>query len=57
MHFKLIIAFVEDSITDSVMQSARDAGATGATIISHARGEGINKSKTFLACHWKRSAM
>lgn len=47
MHFKLIIAFVEDSITDSVMQSARDAGATGATIISHARGEGINKSKTF----------
>ena len=48
MHFKLIIAFVEDSKTDTVMQAAREAGATGATIISNARGEGINKTKTFL---------
>ncbi|MDH5571510.1 MAG: P-II family nitrogen regulator [Gammaproteobacteria bacterium] len=47
MHFKLIIAFVEDSKTDKVMDAAREAGATGATIISNARGEGLEKSKTF----------
>ena len=48
MHFKLIIAFVEDSKTETVMEAARDAGATGATVISNARGEGMKKSKTFL---------
>ena len=47
MHFKLIIAFVEDSKTNIVINAARDAGATGATIINSARGEGIEKSKTF----------
>ena len=47
MHFKMIIVFVEDSTTDSVMKAARQAGATGATVISNARGEGLNKSKTF----------
>lgn len=47
MHFKLIIAFVEDSVTDHVMQAARESGATGATIINNARGEGIEISKTF----------
>ena len=47
MHFKLIIAFVEDSKTDNVINAAREAGATGATVINSARGEGIEKSKTF----------
>jgi nitrogen regulatory protein PII len=47
MHFKLIIAFVDDSETNAVMKAARDAGATGATIISNARGEGITPTKTF----------
>jgi len=47
MHFKLIITFVEDSKTDAVMEAARDAGATGATVINHARGEGLKQSKTF----------
>ncbi len=47
MHFKLIVAFVNDSESDKVMEAARDAGATGATIINNARGEGLNKSKTF----------
>jgi nitrogen regulatory protein PII len=47
MHFKLLIAFVDDRLTDSVMDAAREAGATGATVISHARGEGLNKAKTF----------
>jgi len=48
MHFKLIIAFVDDSKTDKVMDAARSAGATGATIISNARGEGLKQTKTFL---------
>ena len=47
MHFKLIICFVEDSQTDAVMKAARDAGATGSTIINNARGEGVKQSKTF----------
>jgi nitrogen regulatory protein PII len=47
MHFKLIISFVEDSKTDAVMEAARESGATGATVINHARGEGLEKSKTF----------
>ena len=47
MHFKLIIAFVEDSKTDLVLDTARKNGAKGATVINHARGEGIKQSKTF----------
>ena len=48
MHFKLIIALTEDSITDKIVDAARDKGATGSTVISSARGEGINVAKTFL---------
>ena len=48
MHFKLIIAFVDDDKTDEVMDAARKKGATGATVINHARGEGLQPSKTFL---------
>jgi len=48
MHFKLIIALTEDSITDKVVEAARQKGATGSTVISSARGEGIQAAKTFL---------
>ena len=47
MHFKLLLVFVEDDKTDKIMKAAREAGATGATVINNARGEGLNKSKTF----------
>lgn len=47
VHFKLIIAFVDDHRTDDVMRAAREAGATGATVIGNARGEGIKPTKTF----------
>ncbi len=47
MHFKMIIVFVEDDKTDDVMDAAREAGATGATVIHNARGEGLEVSKTF----------
>jgi nitrogen regulatory protein PII len=48
MHFKLIIALTEDSITDRIVEAARDKGATGSTVISSARGEGLQVAKTFL---------
>ena len=48
MHFKLIIALTEDSITDKVVEAARNKGATGSTVISSARGEGLQVAKTFL---------
>ena len=47
MHFKMIIVFAEDKKTDTIMDAARDAGATGATVIHNARGEGLKVSKTF----------
>ena len=47
MRFKLIIAFIEDAKTDAVLSAAREAGATGATVINNARGEGLTKQKTF----------
>lgn len=47
MHFKLIVAFVEDSKTNDITHAAREAGATGCTVINNARGEGIQESKTF----------
>jgi nitrogen regulatory protein PII len=47
MHFKLIIALVEDDKTEAVLDAARENGATGATVITSARGEGLRRSKTF----------
>ena len=47
MRFKLLVAFVEDTKTDAVLDAARAAGATGATVINNARGEGLRKRKTF----------
>jgi nitrogen regulatory protein PII len=47
MHFKMIVVFVQDKKTDAVLDAAREAGATGATIIHNARGEGLKVSKTF----------
>ena len=47
MHFKVIIVFVEDDKTDAIMDAAREVGATGATVINHARGEGMKRRETF----------
>lgn len=48
MNLKLIIALVDDEKTDDVLEAARDAGATGATVITSARGEGLKRATTFL---------
>ena len=47
MRFKLIIALVEDEMTEAILKAAREQGATGATVITNARGEGLEKTKTF----------
>ncbi|MFW2365608.1 MAG: P-II family nitrogen regulator [Desulforhopalus sp.] len=46
MRFKIIMASVKTDITDKIVDAAKQAGATGATIIP-ARGTGIREAKTF----------
>jgi PII-like signaling protein len=48
MKFKLLLVLVEDTRVDAVLEAAREAGATGATVITSARGEGLVPKKTFL---------
>ena len=48
MNLKMIMALVKDEITQTVIDAAREKGATGATIITSAQGEGLKKEKTFL---------
>ncbi|NIP18011.1 MAG: P-II family nitrogen regulator [Xanthomonadales bacterium] len=48
MHFKLIVIMAEDHRTRDVLDAAREAGATGCTVLNQARGEGVNPAKTFL---------
>ena len=47
MRLKLIVALVSDDKTDLVVNAAREFGATGATIITSVRGEGLRREKTF----------
>jgi nitrogen regulatory protein PII len=46
MAYKSIIAMVKPNLTDMVVDSAKQAGATGATIIL-ASGTGAHEAKTF----------
>ncbi|MBC16849.1 Nitrogen regulatory protein P-II [Pseudodesulfovibrio profundus] len=46
MKFKLVLAPVKTHKTDPIVDAAKAAGATGATIIS-ARGTGMHEAKTF----------
>ena len=48
MRFKLIMALVDDNHTNTIVDAARDAGATGCTIITSARGEGLTPEKSFM---------
>ncbi|MBD3895959.1 P-II family nitrogen regulator [Halomonas sp. ML-15] len=47
MDFKLLMIFVDQDRTDRVLDAARDAGATGATIINNAQGKGLEPHLTF----------
>ncbi len=46
MRFKLILSSVKTDITGHIVDAAKKAGATGATIIP-GRGTGIKEAKTF----------
>lgn len=48
MKFKMIIAIVQDEKSDLVIDAAREHGATGCTVITSARGEGLKPAKTFM---------
>jgi hypothetical protein len=48
MRFKLLVSFVDDHLTEAVTHAARKAGATGCTVVTNARGEGLERKKTFL---------
>jgi len=45
MRFKLLLAVTDDAKTPAVLDAARAAGGTGATIIANARGEGLKQTK------------
>ncbi len=48
MKFKMIMVMAQDDLTDTAIEAARGHGATGATVITSARGEGLHPAKTFL---------
>ena len=48
MKFKMIVAIVKDEKSDLVIGAAREHGATGCTVITSARGEGLKQAKTFM---------
>ena len=48
MNLSLLVALVEDTRTEDIITAARDAGATGATIVNGGRGEGLEPEQTFL---------
>lgn len=46
MHFKLIISMIKDGDTDRIIDAAKAAGGTGATVIP-ARGTGVREARSF----------
>lgn len=48
MQMKLIVVLAPDGKTDTIIDAARERGATGATVITSVRGEGLRPEKTFL---------
>ena len=47
MRMKLIVALVSDDKTELVIEAARAGGATGVTIVTSVRGEGITPKRSF----------
>ena len=47
MKLSLIVALVGDDKTDVIIDAARAGGATGDTVITSVRGEGLKSQKTF----------
>lgn len=47
MNLKLIVALVADDRTEAVLEAARRAGATGSTVVTNCRGEGLAPERGF----------
>lgn len=54
MQFKLLLALTDEAKVAPILKAARQAGATGATVITSARGEGLKPEKTFLGLDLSR---
>lgn len=54
MKFKLLLALTDDAKVNAVLKAARSDGATGATVITGARGEGLKPEKTFFGLDLSR---
>ena len=48
MRLKLIITLVEDHHKENILAAARETGATGVTVVTSARSQGLKPEKTFL---------
>lgn len=48
MDFKLLLIVIDSDRVDEVLEAVLEAGATGATLLSNARGMGLSKRTTFL---------
>jgi len=55
MRFKLILALAQEDRVEPVLQAAREAGSTGATVIPGARGKGMVPKKTFFGLNLNAS--
>lgn len=47
MHFKLVVALVDEAASKKIINAAREAGAKGATVIGQGHGEGLRRERTF----------
>jgi len=52
LKFRLIMVFVDDLNVEAVLDAGREAGATGATIIPQARGQGMKRHLTFFGLEY-----
>ncbi|MBA2780188.1 P-II family nitrogen regulator [Billgrantia kenyensis] len=55
MDFKLLMVFVDQDRTEAVLKAAREGGATGATIINNAQGQGLKPHLTFFGLEFMAS--
>ncbi len=55
MNFKLLMVFVDQDKTEAVLSASREAGATGATIINNAQGQGLKPQLTFFGLEFMAS--
>ena len=47
MKFKVIVALVDDGSAERIIEVARREGATGCTVVTSARGEGLTPPRSF----------